>query len=368
MTSDLDDVHSRPVLFEATSLSHPRTGIGNYTAELAKALRASGRPVVALLWPTDDAGVATQDLTDVGVEVRRPRLMAAEAYWAAARLARPPRFERIAGRARAVVFPNYRRFPTAAPALTTIHDLTHILHPECIEPGFRSRLAARSADAVAHSHLILADTHSVRGEILAAYRVEASRVVVVHAAATALPDPDPKARTIPGAILAVGTLEPRKNLLRLIDAHASLPERFRLDHPLVLIGRPSYRAAETLTRIAADRCMVHIASASPAELSAWYASARVLAQVSLYEGFGLPVVEALAAGLPVVVSDIPVLHEVTGGAALAYVDPYDCDSIAAGLCTNLSCSMDRDSLRLAAARYSWPQSAASLASAIDLIT
>jgi glycosyltransferase involved in cell wall biosynthesis len=165
----------------------------------------------------------------------------------------------------------------------------------------------------------------------------------------------------PGAyVLASGTLEPRKNLVRLIHAHARLPQALRWQHPLLIVG-PRGWEEEELMRVAAGASEVRLAGFVPdADLAGLYAGCSVFCYPSLYEGFGLPVLEAMAAGAPVVTSQVSSLPEV-GGDAVAYVSPEDEDSIEAVLERLLRSPEARAELsergRARAAEYSWERTA-----------
>jgi len=119
----------------------------------------------------------------------------------------------------------------------------------------------------------------------------------------------------------VGTLEPRKNLRRLVEAYESIRDELPEPWPLVMVGPSGWGE-----QVPPGRGVIHAGSVSAGELSGLYASARLLAYVPLIEGFGLPPVEAMSVGTPVVASPLPS----TGGAARE-VDPNDSGSIAAGL-------------------------------------
>jgi glycosyltransferase involved in cell wall biosynthesis len=135
----------------------------------------------------------------------------------------------------------------------------------------------------------------------------------------------------PGFVLAVGTLEPRKNLPRLVAAYRSLADGVQARHPLVVVGANGWQTGETLTslRSLGERCTMlgHVSDAVLAEL---YRRCAVFCYPSLGEGFGLPVLEAMAAGAAVLTSNVSSLPEV-GGAAVAYADPTRVDDIAAQL-------------------------------------
>ncbi len=136
-------------------------------------------------------------------------------------------------------------------------------------------------------------------------------------------------------VLAVGTLEPRKNLPRLIEAFALLPDELRDAHELVLVGAAGWETEATMRSIAAHGGLVRALGHVPdADLPALYRGAALFAYPSLYEGFGLPVLEAMTAGATVLTSDISSLPEVAGDAAL-YCDPRSSESIRDALARGL---------------------------------
>ncbi|MDP2709985.1 MAG: glycosyltransferase family 1 protein [Solirubrobacteraceae bacterium] len=131
-----------------------------------------------------------------------------------------------------------------------------------------------------------------------------------------------------GFVLAVGTLEPRKNLPRLVAAYERLPEDLRAAHPLVVTGKLGWDAGETLAALdSLDDHAIRTGFVPDAQLALLYRRCALFAYPSLGEGFGLPVLEALAAGAPVLTSNRSSLPEV-GGEAVAYCDPTETDSIA----------------------------------------
>jgi alpha-1,3-rhamnosyl/mannosyltransferase len=165
-----------------------------------------------------------------------------------------------------------------------------------------------------------------------------------------------------GFVLAVGTLEPRKNLPRLVEAYRLLPEALQREHPLVVVGDLGWRTDATLASLASlgERCVVldNVPDATLAEL---YRRCAVFCYPSLHEGFGLPVLEAMAAGAAVLSSNVSSLPEV-GGDAVAYADPLDVAAIAAALSELLSDPQRRAALSVAARaradEFSWERTAA----------
>ena len=163
----------------------------------------------------------------------------------------------------------------------------------------------------------------------------------------------------PGFVLAVGTIEPRKNYPRLLAAYRAL--RARIDTPpLVIAGRPGWAYGDTLEKIRAEPGVRYLGHVDEPTLSALYESAGVLAFPSLYEGFGLPLLEAMARGLPAVVGETGALPELAGEVAVL-VDPEDVDGIASGLERVLTDERLRDRLRASsterAKEFTWERSA-----------
>jgi glycosyltransferase involved in cell wall biosynthesis len=225
--------------------------------------------------------------------------------------------------------------------VVTIHDLTPFTHARYLPYGrvayFRGtlRAVARRADRV------VVDSRATAGEVERMLRIDPGRIRVIPAAVGPQFQPgDGAARTAVRAryglpehfILSLGVIEPRKNLLRLLQAvavlnHAGAPL------PLVIAGYPRHaRHQEQLRQTAArDGSAVHFLGEVPEpDLPALLGAATLLAFVSLAEGFGLPLLEAMACGTPVVASRIAALVEVGGDAAL-YVDPHDPGAIAAAI-------------------------------------
>jgi len=242
------------------------------------------------------------------------------------------------------------------PVALAVHDASFMTHPEWLGPRARTMLRWMVPRAARRAGAVLALSRTAAGEIAEALRVPGERVHVVSPAAAAVFGPRPGADARVAArfglgryCLAVGDLGPRKNLPALAAAIGSLGDA---GLELVLAGRPA--GAEAALRGARRvRTLGHVTDAELADL---YAAAAVTAFPSLHEGFGLPALEALACGSPLVVSDRGALPEVTGGAAIV-VRP-DVGSLAEGLRAALEPST-ADRLRAAgparAAEYSPPR-------------
>lgn len=212
------------------------------------------------------------------------------------------------------------------PAVATFHDL-FVLTGEYSTPEFRARFAGQARDAAARADMVIAVSEFTRGQVISLLGVEPARVRVVHHGIRALGLSGNVARQ--KVILNVGAIQKRKNIARLVEAFEAVDPAWRL----VLIGSSGYGAAEIHARIAASPAAQRISVlgyVTAEELAAWYARAMVFAFPSLDEGFGMPVLEAMAAGTPVLTSTRSALPEVAGEAALL-ADPEDAGALAHAL-------------------------------------
>jgi glycosyltransferase involved in cell wall biosynthesis len=221
-----------------------------------------------------------------------------------------------------------QRLPRARARRTvvTFHDL-FVLTGEYSTPQFRARFAAQARRAAAQADRIIAVSAFTAGQVCDLLGVEPARVRVVHHGVTPLPRPAAVRRE--KIILHVGAIQARKNIARLVRAFESVGPEWRL----VLAGSAGYGAPEILAGIAASpaRRRIEVAGyVGPEALAEWYARASLFAFPSLDEGFGMPVIEAMAAGVPVLTSNRAALPEVAGGAALL-VNPVSVEEIAAAL-------------------------------------
>jgi glycosyltransferase involved in cell wall biosynthesis len=211
-------------------------------------------------------------------------------------------------------------------AVTTFHDL-FVLTGEYSTPEFRRRFAEQARDAAGRSDRIIAVSQFTARQAIDILGVEEARVRVVHHGVRA--PVSAAAVTRQKIILHVGAIQRRKNISRLVDAF----ERVDPGWQLVLAGSAGYGAQEIAARIGAARSRDRIRMPGyvpPAELANWYAQAAIFAFPSLDEGFGMPVLEAMAAGTPVIASNRSAIPEVAGDAAWL-VDPEDTDELADAL-------------------------------------
>ncbi|MBZ5594534.1 MAG: glycosyltransferase family 4 protein [Acidobacteriia bacterium] len=243
--------------------------------------------------------------------------------------------------------------------VTTFHDL-FVLTGDYSTPEFRRRFAEQARQAAAESDAIITVSEFTARQVETLLGVERSRLHVVHHGTNrrAPADRAPAARQ--NLILNVGAIQHRKNIARLVEAFERTPPGWKL----ALAGSAGYGAAEILARIGNSRRRgdIEVLGYVPAEaLGGWYARASVFAFPSLDEGFGMPVLEAMAAGVPVMASNRAALPEVCGDAALL-VDPEDVAGLAAALERLMRDQALREELMARgvdrASRFSWEKAAA----------
>lgn len=244
------------------------------------------------------------------------------------------------------------RFPRQ---VTTFHDL-FVLTGDYSTPEFRKRFARQARHAAVNSDHMIAVSQFTKDQLVSLLNADPLKITVVHHGVK-LPRLPTAARE--KIILHVGAVQKRKNLIRLIQAFASVPQDWRL----VLAGSNGYGSAQILHTVnsspARDRIVVS-GYVDELQLSNWYAKASIFAFPSLDEGFGMPVLEAMAAGVPVLTSNTSSLREVSGDAALL-IDPRDHDELSKELIRLCSDEHLRRDLAIAgtihAASFSWETAA-----------
>ncbi len=227
-------------------------------------------------------------------------------------------------------------FGLKIPQVMTIHDLTTFLYPEHRGKEVSERLSARVKEASKITHKIMAVSQSTGRDIEKYLKVSAKKIAVIYPGLSQLDKPNhqlPNNLKTKSYILFVGTVEPRKNLVGLFKAYSLLPLRLQEQYPLVIVGAEGWNVGETydaFKTLKLEGKVKFLGFVSDASLAKLYQEAAVFVYPSLYEGFGLPVLEALSFGTPVVTSNISSLPEVAGQAALL-VDPLEPKSICRGL-------------------------------------
>jgi glycosyltransferase involved in cell wall biosynthesis len=344
---------------DATPLLGRRTGIGRYTAELLVGLAEIGDDELVATAFTARGAAGLAGAVPAGVSVRSRRIPARllRSLWR--RWEFPP-VGFSAGRLDVFHATNFVLPPTGrAAGVVTVHDLSFLHVRDAVDQASRAyrELVPRSVE---RAEQVITPSQAVAAEVVAEYGVDPARVTPVHLGvhpswAQAKPDRAwARGHGLPeDYVVAVGTLEPRKNLQVLVDAAAALLQEDPSAPDLVLVGPAGWGDALDLGRLPPGR--VHLTGfLGDADLARVVAGSRALAFPSRYEGFGLPPLEALACGRPVLVSDLPVMHEVLGRHA-RYLPCDDPDGWSQAL-ADLPAPEDpaaEQARRAYAAAYSW---------------
>jgi glycosyltransferase involved in cell wall biosynthesis len=218
----------------------------------------------------------------------------------------------------------------APPVVITVHDLAYERFPEIQTPEFVGYYRRELGRAVDYANAIITISDSTARDVADLYPRAAGKTVTAHLAADETffdADAGPAPFDFP-YFLFVSTLEPRKNVPFLLEVYARAATEGNLPHRLVLVGTPGWLSDpvfETAERLALGDRVVFAGSVPPDALPAYYKNATLFLFPSLYEGFGLPPLEAQAAGVPVVASDTSSLPEVLGDTALL-LPPDDADA------------------------------------------
>jgi glycosyltransferase involved in cell wall biosynthesis len=266
--------------------------------------------------------------------------------------------------------PPFRR-AGAPPAVIFVHDLAFRLRGAEVPWQQRVYLRSTLPTALRQAAAVLVPSETTRMDLLRLYPIQGleAKVHIVPEGLPAPVDPGPLPDGLePGFVLAVGTIEPRKNYLRLLAAYRQLRGRalpiIINGHPgvpqLVIAGRPGWAYGDTLQRIQAEPGVRYLGHVDEPTLESLYRSASVLVFPSLYEGFGLPLLEAMGHGLPAVVGAAGALPELAAGAALS-VAAEDPNAIAGAMERLLADASLRSRLgeegRRRARGYTWASAA-----------
>ena len=225
-------------------------------------------------------------------------------------------------------------------SVVTIHDLTFHLHPEWLGAGWRDHFIQDCRSAVSRADLIITVSNYIKGEVIEHLKVPPEKIITVpHGIEPRFtPDCPEKDRDLLAVryglsspyLLSVATREPKKNLPRLLRAYRLLAERLSSPPRLVLVGKRGWETRDLRDEIGGEGSGNHVVSLGyvPYEdLPRLYRHAELFLFPSLYEGFGMPLLEAMASGCPVLAARAAAIPEVAGDSAVL-VDPYDPEAMA----------------------------------------
>jgi glycosyltransferase involved in cell wall biosynthesis len=322
---------------DARLLSGPLTGIGRYTLELSKALIRCTPVQLSLYAPSPVDKQIQQNLQPVLLKSGSFKSRLLKMAWSQTTLpywASKDRIDLFWGATHRL--PRY--LPQSIARVVTIHDLVWRYAPQTMRPLSLIMEKRLMPEAMDLADLIMADSQGTADGIVETFPQYASKVRVVHLGATASISPLEFTSLSQHGIhqpyfLFVGTLEPRKNLERLIQAYALLPKAQRDQLSFVVAGGKGWGDLDLLALLKKsdlEESVKLLGYVDEQQLATLYANARFLAMPSIYEGFGLPLVEAMQYGTPVLTSDSGCLAEIAGDAGVL-VDPLSIESISHGI-------------------------------------
>jgi glycosyltransferase involved in cell wall biosynthesis len=359
------------VALDGFPLSAPKTGVGHYTFELARTLaEISPNDTFELISPFPFTDTVIQELQQTAL----PNLILSNPtgyrrrWWAIGLplFLRQNSFDVFHGTNYDVPLWSRKR------NVLTIHDLSLQLHPQFHEAKLIRRARKRLPLMIRCAALVIAVTESIKCEICEHLKVKPERVVVTPEAPRKIFRPLAASETSAvrqrlgirqDFILSVGTIEPRKNLLTLVRAFDRILRTTSLTPQLVIAGGKGWLMEDFYSFIRSSGTGENIrliGYTSDYDLRALYSSCRVCVYPSLYEGFGLPPLEAMACGAPLITSQIPAITETVGNSAVL-VDPLNVEEIASSIVKLWSDPSERNRLSQAgidrAARFTWEQTA-----------
>lgn len=367
-----------------TSAARQRAGIGRYTRELVAALLSLESTHQYTIFAAAGGLKDDEWRLEVQREGVRLRTVPLSDDWLARlwhRLRLPIPVEVVTGPLDVFYSPDFTLPPTVGftRTLLTVHDLSFMHHPDAFVPSLQHYLEKVVPRSIDRADLVLADSAHARSDLITLFGVSPEAVRVIHPGVDSRfrPEPDPGEREQlrerygigdKPYVLSVGTLQPRKNFVRLIEAFAQFQAETDGKMQLLIAGRRGWLYDDILAEAKRHEDVQLLGFVEDEDLPALYRGATLFAFISLYEGFGLPVLEAMACGVPVVCSNTSSLPEVAGDSALL-VDPLSPDELTEALIRvsgekGLRQAMIQQGLARAA-DFTWERSALQLLDVID---
>lgn len=356
------------------------SGIGYYTQRLASAL-AEEPSIQIESFSFNFLGRQPQQPLSDKVSTRTNKLFPLRIYAKLESHGLAPAFDIFMKKVDLTIFPNYSSWPTVNSRLiaTTIHDLTYVKHPELVEEGNLAHLNRVTKRSIAKSDYILTVSETAKNELVETFGVSPDKIIT-----TSIPPEEkffrPSSNEIHNKygiptdkyILFISTIEPRKNLPKLIEAYRLLPKIVQDEYSLVIAGGMGWKSEESQQSIAyteRDGLNVkYIGYIDEEDKSALYQKASLYVMPSIYEGFGMPILEAFASKVPVVASNIPVLRETAGEGAVFFEhnNPADISSSISSVLSDpkissLLIKKGQQELK----KHSWPKNAKKLLRAVS---
>ena len=335
-----------------------RGGIGRYTRELFTALVDQDSSDEFVLYYSHPRGKKPDIRMPNRPNVTERPLGISDrwlsALWFRARIPIP--IDLVTGPVDIFHFPNFVLPPVrGGKTVVTIHDLSFLLHPECADEGLRAYLERAVPSAVRNADFVVVDSANTQNELICLLDADPTRVEVVYPAVddhfypitdeTLLEATRKKYSLHYPFLLNVSVIEPRKNMPRLLQAFARLKHEMNIPHRMVFVGGLGWMyesVFQTVEELGLSDQVVFLGYVPDEDLAPIYNLADLFVYPSIYEGFGIPPLEAMACGTPVIASNSSSLPEAIGDAGLL-VRPTDVDAIADAIqrvLTNPSLSAD----------------------------
>ncbi len=345
------------VIDDGLSTTRLKTGIGQHTSQLYDSLRdyAKNRQL---------ANQVTVKLTNYWVLQTLPPSLQRILYWGWINTMGPV-WHRLQN-TELVHFTNYYIpyiRPRGTKYVVTIYDLTAWMVPDALPQNYVGYIKNAITRAIFASDLIVTLTKAIKEEVLSHFAISEDKIVICYTGVRPIFTHHESVSTMNSGrfFLFVGTIERRKNVGTLIKALCKVRRRSgNQDLKLVLVGRRGFgfeEIQEVIYRESLVDSVSVVGYLGDEELVKLYSTAEALVLPSLYEGFGIPLIEAMACETPIVASDIPAFREVAGQAALFYGDPKDEDSLAEAMETVIHDSALRQNLieagKLQVQNFSW---------------
>lgn len=372
------------IRIEVSSLASTHiSGVGYYTQRLTDALaKHSGVTVRASYY--NFLGRQPKPVFDKKVIIEQHRFIPLRVY---AKLQSHKfifPFDFLSKRVALTILPNYARWPTLRSSFTatTIHDLTYLRYPELMEKNNLPHLQRVVPRAVKKSNLILTVSEAVKSELVQEFSIDPNKIIV-----TPVPPNDRfydsnqnEVHTKYGIptqkyILFLSNIEPRKNVPVLIEAFTKLPKSVTKDLSLVIAGGLGWKSESSVKAIKKavklGFSVVQPGYIDESDKSALYQQAALFVMPSIYEGFGMPILEAIASNTPVIASDIPVLRE-AGGDGILYFKPGDSLSLQESITLLIDDPVLQKRLMKKARNhlksFSWEKNAQSIVDAVNRLS
>jgi glycosyltransferase involved in cell wall biosynthesis len=334
----------------ATSLLSPLTGIGQYTYQLAKGLQKFKDLELNMFyangWSTEVRDKPIKQIRNIKLLLKK---FVPKTYEISRFIQQSYFNERSFDKVKGIYHePNFLAFNYEGPLVLTVHDLSWIRYPE-MHPADRVRnMNKHFQKSMERASMIITDSQAIKDEIMGMFGVADARIKSIPLGVESLFRPLDVLETQTVLkqhglshqqyILAVGTLEPRKNLSSVLLAYMQLPANVRKHYPLVLVGMSGWHTSaleKQMAPLVAAGEIRQLGYLEREDLAVVIAGALTLVYPSMYEGFGLPPLEAMTCGVPVIASNVSSLPEVVGDSGLL-VNPHDIDEIAKAMETMIT--------------------------------